>query len=305
MPTYQVVKSGWIAQKYYLAGQEIELSEKQAKYALSAGTLIPATTTAGADATRNVLVNSGQPSSALGQDGDVYIDRDTYRLWKKVSGAWQGPVYWGADAVAQLEAILGDAEAAQEAAEAAATRAEEAEERGPEGPEGPTGPQGPTGPPGPPGPQGPKGNQGIPGQQGPIGPIGPQGVPGNTGPQGLTGQQGPAGPQGPTGPSGPSGAGDAPRAASTSTITVGNNETVLIVTGTATAAKTVQFGSAALKNGPVVITDGDANASVNNITLLPAAGQTFPGGRTSLVIDTDEGTIRLAPHPDGNKWVWA
>ncbi len=199
---------------------------------------------------------------------------------------------------AEIEVLVERAEAAAEAAEAAQ-----------EGKQGPPGAQGLPGPAGAQGPAGPAGLSGPQGLTGPLGAQGPQGIPGPIGGQGPAGPQGLQGPQGLTGAAGPPGpaAGDAPRSSSSATINVLPNDTVVVVLGTLTAAKTVQLGSAAARAAriPLVIVDGDGGADVNNITILPAAGETLPGGRTDLVIDTAEGVVRIHNHPAGDKWTWA
>jgi hypothetical protein len=170
-----------------------------------------------------VLYGAGAPASALGVNGNFYINTTTNFIYgPKAAGAWPA----GTSLV------------------------------GPQGAQGTAGAQGPQGNPGAQGAQGPQGNPGAQGAQGPqgvagntvlygstdpvagtgvdgnfyinttshflfgpkalgtwptgtslIGPQGVQGPQGTTGTTGTTGAQGPQGIQGPVGPQGPAGAG--------------------------------------------------------------------------------------------------
>jgi hypothetical protein len=133
----------------------------------------------------NQLLSGGaNPSSAIGNNGDFYINTTTETLFgPKVAGVWPSGV-----------PIIG-----------------------PTGVTGPQGVQGPTGPVGATGVTGPVGATGVTGPVGATGPIGatgvtgPQGVVGPTGPTGVTGVTGPTGVgvTGATGATGPTGAGGA------------------------------------------------------------------------------------------------
>lgn len=103
---------------------------------------------------RSLLFDAGPPADAVGGDGDLYLDTDSYDLWGRRGGEW---------------ALAGNLEGP----------------RGAHGLPGPPGPQGEEGVPGPIGPQGPAGPQGERGEPGPIGPIGPEGPRGVQGPPGA------------------------------------------------------------------------------------------------------------------------
>jgi hypothetical protein len=119
-----------------------------------------ATGLAGTDG-HTILSGSGAPSSALGANGDYYIDTAAHTVYgPKSAGAWGGAT-------------------------------------GMVGPTGPTGPTGPQGVQGVAGPTGPTGPQGATGSTGPAGPTGATGATGATGPQGPTGPTGATGPAGP------------------------------------------------------------------------------------------------------------
>ena len=93
---------------------------------------------------------SGAPASALGNDGDLYIDNTNNDYYTKASGSWT---------------LQGNSTGATGAA----------------GADGATGPQGPAGADGATGPQGP---------EGPTGPTGAAGADGATGPAGADGADG-------------------------------------------------------------------------------------------------------------------
>jgi hypothetical protein len=91
-----------------------------------------------------ILSGNGIPSSALGVNGDFYLDLSTYLFYGPKFTTWPSPI-----------SLIG------------AT--------GPQGPQGEiglTGPQGPAGNTGATGPQGPQGEIGLTGPQGPQGPVG-------------------------------------------------------------------------------------------------------------------------------------
>jgi hypothetical protein len=99
------------------------------------------------------------PTSATGNDGDLYLKTDTSDVYSRSAGAWS--------IIANINGAIG------------ATGA-----TGPAGPTGATGPLGPTGPQGTTGPTGPQG------ATGPTGPTGPAGTNGTNGVNGATWRQG-------------------------------------------------------------------------------------------------------------------
>lgn len=113
-----------------------------------------------------VLNGTTAPTSAIGVNGDFYINTATNLLYgPKAGGTWPAGV-----------SLVG-----------------------------PTGATGAMGLQGPIGLTGPAGATGATGPQGPIGLTGPAGATGATGPQGPIGLTGPTGPQGPIGLTGPAG----------------------------------------------------------------------------------------------------
>ena len=137
-----------------------------------------------------ILNGKGTPKSALGINGDFYIDvRSLLLFGPKVNGKWpapqnlQGPT--GATGINGSDGKNGnDGKSISNASTSS-------------GPTGPAGPAGPTGPAGATGPAGPSGSGG--GGSGPAGATGPQGI------QGAQGETGTAGAQGETGTAGAAG----------------------------------------------------------------------------------------------------
>ncbi len=138
---------------------------------------------AGLDAAEpnTVLSGTASPASALGQDGDFYIDTDNSEIYgPKMAGIWgAGVTLYGPQG---LQGLKGDA-----------------------GDKGDAGANGETGDIGPQGLQGLQGTEGDTGAQGPQGERGLQGDRGVIGPQGNKGDQGDTGITGPLGPEGPAG----------------------------------------------------------------------------------------------------
>ena len=121
----------------------------------------------GQDGKDGTMLRHGQgaPSDSLGNDGDSYIDLETWDYYIKVAGSW---------------IKSGNIKGAQG-------------EQGPQGEQGSQGEQGPQGTQGEQGPQGDKGDKGDTGAQGEQG---PQGEKGDTGAQGEQGPQGEKGDKG-------------------------------------------------------------------------------------------------------------
>ena len=180
----------------------------------------------------SILNGTSNPSNAVGQDGEFYINTSTWTIFgPKTSGAWgsgtsivgptgaqgavgpQGPQgiqgdpgispgglswkgsYNPATTYVTDDTVLynGSSYWVYNGPVTGVTPTSNGAEWALLSVGGATGPQGPIGPTGP---------QGPAGATGPIGPQGPQGL---TGPTGATGATGPAGPQGPTGNTGATG----------------------------------------------------------------------------------------------------
>lgn len=78
------------------------------------------------------------------------------------------------------------------------------------------------------------------------------------------------------------------------------NDDVIIVKQNIAAPFTVNVNWAA-RAKPLQIVDGKGDASVNNITITPSAGQTqLAKVNYSYVIDGDGGSVILTPLPDGS-----
>ena len=129
--------------------------------------------------TNTVLSGNGVPSSALGIDGDFYIDIKSMNMYgPKVKNKWplpislQGPA--GPIGPAGVDGKNGSSGSSSSSVGAT----------GPAGPAGATGPQGPAG----------SGGGGTPGPTGATGPKGDTGTAGATGPKGDTGTAGATGP---------------------------------------------------------------------------------------------------------------
>jgi hypothetical protein len=123
---------------------------------------------AGADGS-TIYSGNELPSTAVGQQGDYYIDLATSKLYgPKTDQGWGDPL--------NLKGAQG--------------------ETGPQGPKGDKGDQGDTGPKGDKGDQGDTGPKGDKGDQGDTGPKGDKGDQGDTGPKGDKGDQGDPGQNG-------------------------------------------------------------------------------------------------------------
>ncbi len=135
-----------------------------------------------------ILNGKGAPSSALGINGDFYIDISTFNIYgPKSKNKWPTPI-----------SLKGPSGASGDKGSATSGAKGEPGEKGTKGEKGEAGAKGETGA------QGAAGAQGAQGEQGLTGPTGPQGPQGETGPAGPTGAQGPAGATGATGAAGPS-----------------------------------------------------------------------------------------------------
>ena len=139
-----------------------------------------------------ILNGKGAPSTALGIDGDFYIDVRSLAIYgPKAHGKWPAPQ--------NLQGPTGpqgnDGKSGSDGKSGVATASTVA---GPIGPQGPAGPQGERGLPG---------EAGATGATGPAGPAGAQGPAGSggTGPAGATGSTGATGPAGPKGETGTAG----------------------------------------------------------------------------------------------------
>ena len=167
----------------------------------SALTSIQYSTAAGrsTSAVVNTILNGkGAPKSALGIDGDFYIDTRSLLLYgPKTKGRWPTPQsIQGPTGPAGNDGRNGNDGKAVATNVSAST--------GPQGPVGPQGEKGEKGDPGAPGAAGPAGPAGASGSMGPAGPSGANGSNGAQGPAGPTGATGAQGPKGETGTVGPS-----------------------------------------------------------------------------------------------------
>jgi len=144
-----------------------------------------------------ILSGRGAPSSAIGIEGDFYIDLTTLNFYgPKSATRWLTPV-----------SIKGtDGKSGTSASGTTGAQGSQGSQgsQGVQGEIGATGPQGIQGPIGPAGATGAKGAQGDAGPAGPTGATGPQGPAGASG--GGGGTTGATGPQGATGPAGITGA---------------------------------------------------------------------------------------------------
>jgi hypothetical protein len=135
-----------------------------------------------------ILNGKGAPSSALGINGDFYIDISTFNIYgPKSKNKWPTPI-----------SLKGPSGASGDKGSSSSGAKGEPGEKGTKGEKGEAGAKGETGA------QGAAGTQGAQGEQGLTGPTGPQGPQGETGATGATGPQGPAGATGATGATGPS-----------------------------------------------------------------------------------------------------
>ena len=144
-----------------------------------------------------ILNGKGAPSTAVGIDGDFYIDSAALAIYgPKTLGRWPAP--------SSLKVPVPVVTDSKGGSVTAVTIGEKGE-KGEKGATGLTGAAGATGSVGPQGIQGIQGFQGAQGLTGAIGAIGPQGAPGPVGATGATGAQGPVGATGAAGAQGPAG----------------------------------------------------------------------------------------------------
>ncbi len=133
-----------------------------------------------------ILNGKGAPTSAIGINGDFYIDISTFNIYgPKSKNKWPTPI-----------SLKGPSGASGDKGSSSSGAKGEPGEKGSKGEKGETGAQGAAGTPG---------AAGAQGEQGLQGPTGPQGPQGETGPAGPTGPQGPAGATGATGATGAAG----------------------------------------------------------------------------------------------------
>ena len=128
--------------------------------------------------TNTILSGNGVPSTAIGIDGDFYIDLKSMNMYgPKVKNKWPLPISLkgpaGPIGPSGVDGKNGSSGASSTSV-------------GATGPAGPAGPAGPSGPAGATGPQGPAGSSGG-GTPGPQGATGPQGPKGETGTAGTSG----------------------------------------------------------------------------------------------------------------------
>jgi hypothetical protein len=132
-----------------------------------------------------ILNGKGAPSSALGINGDFYIDISTFNIYgPKSKNKWPTPI-----------SLKGPSGASGDKGSSSSGAKGDQGEKGTKGEKGESGAKGETGAAGAPGAAGAQGEQGL------TGPTGPQGPQGETGPTGPTGPQGPTGATGSAGPS--------------------------------------------------------------------------------------------------------
>jgi Collagen triple helix repeat (20 copies) len=160
----------------------------------------------------NTLRNGkGAPTSALGIDGDFYIDTLKFNLYgPKANGRWPTPVSLrgpagvnGANGKAGTNGVSGKNGASGGKGSTTSVAGPKGVQglTGAQGPIGLTGPQGVQGATGAAGPSGIKGDTGATGAAGTTGATGPAGPMGAPGSMGASGSPGSMGPQGATGPS--------------------------------------------------------------------------------------------------------
>jgi Collagen triple helix repeat (20 copies) len=151
-----------------------------------------------------ILNGKGAPSTAVGIDGDFYIDSAALAIYgPKTLGRWPAPSSLKIPVPVATDSKGGSVVAAT-VGEKGATGATGL--TGATGAVGPQGIQGLTGATGAVGPMGPQGIQGLTGAQGPVGATGATGDKGDKGDQGVPGPQGSTGATGATGAQGPVGA---------------------------------------------------------------------------------------------------
>ena len=141
-----------------------------------------------------ILNGKGAPSSAIGINGDFYIDISTFNIYgPKSKNKWPTPISLKGPSGASGDKGSSTSGAKGEPGEKG-TKGEKGETgaQGAAGAAGATGAQGEQGLTGPTGPQGPQGETGPAGPTGPTGPLGPAGATGATGAVGATGAAGPS-----------------------------------------------------------------------------------------------------------------
>ena len=158
-----------------------------------------------------ILSGRGAPSSALGIDGDFYIDTAALTFYgPKVLKRWPAPVSLKVPVISTVTDSKGNSVTAAVVGERGATGSQGLTgATGQQGLQGIQGIQGLPGPTGATGQQGPQGIQGLPGATGATGAtgaVGEKGEKGDPGVAGLPGSSGPAGATGAMGSSGPTGA---------------------------------------------------------------------------------------------------
>ena len=158
-----------------------------------------------------ILSGRGAPSSALGIDGDFYIDTAALTFYgPKVLKRWPAPVSLKVPVISTVTDSKGNSVTAAVVGERGATGSQGLTgATGQQGSQGIQGIQGLPGPTGATGQQGPQGIQGLPGATGATGAtgaVGEKGEKGDPGVAGLPGSSGPAGATGAMGSSGPTGA---------------------------------------------------------------------------------------------------
>jgi len=147
-----------------------------------------------------ILSGRGAPSSAIGIEGDFYIDLTTLNFYgPKSATRWLTPV-----SIKGTDGKSGTSASGTTGAQGSQGSQGSQGVQGEIGATGPQGIQGPIGPAGAAGAAGAKGAQGDAGPAGPTGATGPQGPAGASG--GGGGTTGATGPQGATGPAGITGA---------------------------------------------------------------------------------------------------
>lgn len=77
-----------------------------------------------------------------------------------------------------------------------------------------------------------------------------------------------------------------------------------MIAKTVGAATTVNLPSAGDRTNSVKIVDGKGDALTNNITIVPATGETIAGTvNYNWIIDSNGGTVELTPLADGTGWI--
>lgn len=79
---------------------------------------------------------------------------------------------------------------------------------------------------------------------------------------------------------------------------------IIVIAKTSGAATNVNLPSAAARTKPVKIVDGKGDALTNNITIIPASGQSIAGTiNYHWIIDSNGGSVKLTPLADGTGWI--